>query len=122
MEADQDRLAEGHLIRRAQNVALGVGYNRVAALEDFQRAALLELQAQAFDAFAFGAQQAFGSQAEFSALLLYPHTHRRNARAKIEACDSQMRQREKATRLFQPPAQTLRQPSGHFIRTLPPLT
>ena len=49
----------------AEDVAGGVGGDGVAAFEDAQGAALFELQAQAVEAFAFCAKQAFGAGGQF---------------------------------------------------------
>src|SRR5258708_22479281 len=49
----------------AKNISGGVGGDGVTALEDFQRAAFLQLQRQAFPPLAFRAQQTFFARAQF---------------------------------------------------------
>ncbi len=58
MELDGDGVAEGDLGGVAEDNPIRVGGDGVAAFENFQRAAFLELQSEALPSFAFGAEEA----------------------------------------------------------------
>ncbi len=63
MELDGYAVADGDLSGVAEKVAGGIGGDGVAAFEDFEGAAFLELNSEAFEAFAFCAEEAFGADA-----------------------------------------------------------
>lgn len=61
MELDVYGVAQGYLRRVAQDVAGGVGGYGVAAFEGAEGATLFELEAEAVEALALCAEQAFGA-------------------------------------------------------------
>src|SRR5208282_795615 len=90
VELDGDGVAEGDLAGVAEEVAGGVGGDGVAAFEDFQRAALFELQSQPGKLIAPGAQESLGAEAEVGSTFLEAQAERGNFYAKIEGCDAQV--------------------------------
>jgi len=81
-------VAEGDLGGVAEEVAGGVGGDGVAAFEDAQGAALLELQRQFFEAVAFRAQKALDADAEFGGTSFEAQAERGNLYAKIKGSDA----------------------------------
>ncbi len=69
MEADVDGVSHGYLRHIAEEVAGGVGGYGVAAFEGAEGAAFFELEAEAVEALAFGAEQAFGAGGQVGAAL-----------------------------------------------------
>ena len=91
MKPNGNRIADRDLFRRAQKVPRGVGRDRVAAFQDLQRPALLQLQTQPLYPFTLCSQHPFRFHAKLSASFLYPQPHRCDTRTKVKTGNSQMR-------------------------------
>jgi len=111
-------VAEGDVGGVAEEVAGGVGGDGVAAFEDAQGAALLELQGQFFEAVAFRAQKALDADAEFGGTSFEAQAERGNFRAKIEGSDAQMGDGEAFARLLEARAKAEGEARSHFIGAL----
>jgi hypothetical protein len=118
MELDGYCLANVDLGGVAEEVAGGIGGDSVAAFENFQGAALLELERQALQAFAFGAQESLGADAEIGAAFFEAQAERGNFHAKIECGDTQVQRGKAFARLFEACAKARGEARGHFIGAL----
>ena len=83
MKLNRDGVADIHLGGIAEERARGVGGDGIAAFEDFERAALLELEREAVKPFALGAQKALGANAEIGGTFFQSETEGRQFHAKI---------------------------------------
>ncbi len=122
MELDGDGIAERDLSGVAEDVPGGVGGDGVTAFEDTQRAALIELQAKAIEAFALGTEQALGAHAEFSTAAFHAQTERGDLYAKIKSDNSEVSCSEAFARFFKLRAQAEREARGHLVGALALLT
>jgi len=118
VEPNGYRVAEDDLGGVAEEVADGVGGDRVAAFENAQGAALLELQGQFFEAVAFRAQQALDADGEFGGTSFEAQAERSDFRAKIEGSDAQMGGGETLARLLEARAKAKGEARTHFIGAL----
>src|SRR5260370_10908091 len=118
VELDGDGVADLNFSRRAEEVAGGVGGDGVAAFEDFQGAAFLELQREALTAFALGAQESLGAGAEIGAAFFKAQTERGDFHAKIKRDDADMRGGEAFARLFEARAKAEGEARCHLIGAL----
>src|SRR5260370_10493620 len=118
VELDGDRVAEGDLGGVAEEVAGGVGGDSVAAFQDLQGAAFLELQRKALPAFTLCAKEAFGADAEIGAALFEAQAERRNLHAKIKRDDAEMRGGEAFARLIEARAKAEGEARGHLVGAL----
>ncbi len=99
-------------------MAGGVGGYGVAAFEGAEGAALFELEAEAVEALAFGAEQAFGAGGQVGTALFEAQAQGGNLHTKIERDDAQVRSRETAARMLEVCAQALRQARGELVGAL----
>ena len=118
MELDGDAVADLNLIRGAEEIACGVGGDGVAAFQDFQGTAFLELQGEALPAFALAAEETLGADAEISATFLKAQPKRRDLHAKIKRDDADMSGSEALARLIEARAKAEREARSHFIGAL----
>src|SRR5215472_13019603 len=95
VELERDVVADLDLGSVAEDGTRGVGGDGVTAFEDFQRAALFELQGEPGKALALGADAKIGGAP------LEPQAKRSDLHPKIKRDDSQLREREAFTRLFE---------------------
>ena len=84
MELDGNTIAEGYLIRGAQNIAIRVRGDGIAAFENFERAALFELHPETVQALALGSKEPFRANAEPPFAFLQLQTQCRNLYTKIK--------------------------------------
>ena len=84
MKLNQDRVAEGDLVGGNEDVAGGVGGDGVAAFEDAERAALLELQEETLEAFALRAKKTLGADSEVSSAFFKAQAEGGDPHAKIK--------------------------------------
>src|SRR5260370_35022626 len=115
VELDGDRVAGGECGGGAEEVAGGVGGDSVAAFQDLQGAAFLELQRKALPAFTLCAKEAFGADAEIGAALFEAQAERRNLHAKIKRDDAEMLGGEAFPRLIEARAKAEGEPRSHFV-------
>ena len=118
MELERDGVADLDLGSVAKDGTGDVGRNGVAAFEDFQRAALFELQGETSEALAFGAEQAFGADAEIGGAALEAKAKRGNLHAKIKRDDAHVSGVEAFERLLEALSKAKSQARGHFIGAL----
>src|SRR5712692_1426525 len=118
VELNGYRVAEGDLGGVAEDNPIRVRGNGVAAFEDLQRAALVELQQKFFKAVAFAEKQALGADAEFGAAFFEAQTERGDFHAKIKRDDAEMRGGEAFARLFEARAKAEGEARGHLIGAL----
>src|SRR2546427_8363354 len=118
MQLDGYGVAEGDLGGVAEEDAVGVGGDGVAAFQNFQRAAFLELQGEALPAFSLSAEEAFGADAEFGAAFFEAQAERGNLHAKIEGSDAQVGGGETLARLFEAGAEAEGEARSHFVGAL----
>jgi hypothetical protein len=88
VEADVYGIAYGYLRCVAQQLAGGVGGYGVAAFQGAEGAALFELEAEAVEALALGAEQAFGAGGQVGAAFFETKAQRGDLHAKIEGNDT----------------------------------
>src|SRR6266850_1905262 len=118
VELDGHCVAEGDLGGVAEEVAGGVGGDGVAAFENAQGAALLELQRQFFEAVAFRAQKALGAEVEISAAFFEAQAERGDFHAKVEGSYAQVGGGEAFARLLETRAKAEGEAGSHFIGAL----
>src|SRR3989441_2194316 len=118
MQLDGYGVAEGNLSGVAEEDAVGVGGDGVAALQNFQGAAFLELQGEALPAFTLGAEETLGAEAEIGAAFFESQAEGGNLHAKIERSDAQVGGGETLARLFEARAKAEREARSHLIGVL----
>src|SRR3989449_9096279 len=118
MQLDSYGVAEGDLGGVAEENSIGVGGDGVAAFQNFQRAAFLELQGEALPAFTLGAQETLGAEAEFGGAFFEAQAEGGNLCAKIEAGDAQVGGGETLARLFEARAKAEREARSNLIGAL----
>ena len=101
MELHGDFVADGNVCSVAHCCAAGICDNRVAALEQTQRTALVELQHQARDALALRIEVALHAHAQIAFALCESQTQRGDSPAKVEGGDVRVRHGEALTRGLQ---------------------
>src|SRR2546426_12167086 len=90
MQLDSYGVAEGDLGGVAEENSIGVGGDGVAAFQNVQRAAFLELQGEALPAFTVDTEEALGAEAEIGAAFFESQAESGNLHAKIERSDAQV--------------------------------
>src|SRR6266849_5049060 len=98
-------VADGHLIRGAHQVSCRIRTDRVAPLEDAQRAALLELQPEALEPLHLADQEPLDSHPQLGGALHEPQAQSANPRAQIERRDTRSSDRVPAAKPLQSPLQ-----------------
>lgn len=122
MELEADGVAEGDLGGVAEDDAAGVGSDGVAALEDFQRAAFVELEHKFFKSVALLLQETLGANTEFGSTFFQTQPECRNLHAKIERDDTHVRGGEACARLLEARAEAECETRSHLISALALLT
>ena len=118
MELDRDGVAELDLIRRAEEVAGGIGGDGVTAFQNFQGAAFLELQGEALPALALGAEEALDADTEFGGAFFETQAEGGDLHSKIEGSNAQVGGREALARLFEARAKAERESRSHLVGAL----
>src|SRR5260370_12839867 len=118
MQLYGDRVAYSDLGGVAEEDSIGIGGDGVAAFENSQGAAFLELQGEALPAFALAAEETLGADAEISATFLKAQPKRRDLHAKIKRDDADMSGSEALARLIEARAKAEREARSHFIGAL----
>ena len=88
MQAQAYRVADGDLRGGAEDLAGGVGGDGVAAFEDAEGAAFLELEVEAVEALAFLAESAVGAGGELDLELLETQAHGCDLHSEIKSDDA----------------------------------
>ena len=91
MQAEVYNVTQGRLGGGAEDLAGGVGGDGVAAFENAEGAAFVELEAEAIEAVALLAQRAIGAGGEFELEFLQTQANRGNLHSEIKGDDTLMR-------------------------------
>ena len=91
MEAEAYGFADGDLCGGTEDLAAGVGGDGVAAFEDAEGAAFLELEAEAVEALAFLAKGAIGACGEFEPEFFETQANSGDSHPEIEGDDAFVR-------------------------------
>ena len=118
MELNVESVADSDLGRVGDDVAGIVGGDGVAALEDFERAALLQLEQEAFPALALVANEALFAGGEFLRDFVQAQAQRTDSCAKVEMGHSQARDVQAFARILELRTQTQSQARGQLIGPL----
>jgi hypothetical protein len=118
VELEPNGVADLDLGGVAEDDAVGVGGDGVPTFEDFHGAALFELQGEASQAVALGAENPLGADAKIGSAFLKAQTERGNLHPKIKRSDAEMGSRETLATVLEPRAETEGEARSHLIGAL----